>query len=46
MEDVLSKMLRTAPHGAANNVFVIGKNLKKGGFYNELASLNDLDEKW
>jgi uncharacterized protein (DUF1501 family) len=30
-------------HGAANNVFVIGKNLKKGGFYNNLASLSDLD---
>lgn len=30
-------------HGAANNVFVIGKNLKKAGFYNNLASLSDLD---
>ena len=30
-------------HGAANNVFVIGKNLKKAGFYNNLASLRDLD---
>jgi len=30
-------------HGAANNVFVIGKDLKKGGFYNNLASLSDLD---
>lgn len=30
-------------HGAANNVFVIGKNLKKAGFYNDLASLSDLD---
>lgn len=30
-------------HGAANNVFVIGKNLKKAGFYNGLASLSDLD---
>ncbi len=30
-------------HGAANNVFVIGKNLKKPGFYNDLASLSDLD---
>jgi uncharacterized protein (DUF1501 family) len=30
-------------HGAANNVFVIGKNLKKSGFYNDLASLSDLD---
>ncbi|WP_299121749.1 DUF1501 domain-containing protein [uncultured Winogradskyella sp.] len=31
-------------HGAANNVFVIGKNLKKAGFYNNLGSLNDLDD--
>lgn len=31
-------------HGAANNVFVIGKNLKKAGFYNKLASLSDLDD--
>jgi uncharacterized protein (DUF1501 family) len=30
-------------HGAANNVFIIGKNLKKAGLYNDLASLNDLD---
>ena len=30
-------------HGAASNVFVIGKNLKKAGFYNDLASLSDLD---
>ena len=30
-------------HGAANNVFIIGKNLKKAGFYNTLASLTDLD---
>lgn len=30
-------------HGAANNVFVIGKNLKKQGLYNDLASLSDLD---
>ncbi|MBU2928148.1 DUF1501 domain-containing protein [Winogradskyella psychrotolerans] len=30
-------------HGSANNVFVIGKNLKKAGFYNSLASLSDLD---
>lgn len=30
-------------HGAANNVFIIGKQLKKAGFYNDLASLNDLD---
>lgn len=31
-------------HGSANNVFVIGKNLKKAGFYNNLASLSDLDD--
>ena len=31
-------------HGAANNVFVMGKNLKKAGFYNKLASLSDLDD--
>lgn len=30
-------------HGSANNVFVIGKNLKRSGFYNDLASLSDLD---
>ena len=30
-------------HGSANNVFVMGKNLKKAGFYNGLASLSDLD---
>lgn len=30
-------------HGAANNVFVIGKNLKKQGLYNELPNLGDLD---
>lgn len=30
-------------HGAANNVFVMGKNINKGGFYNDLANLNDLD---
>lgn len=30
-------------HGAANNVFVIGQNLKKQGLYNDLASLSDLD---
>lgn len=30
-------------HGSANNLFVIGKNLKKPGVYNDLASLNDLD---
>ena len=31
-------------HGAANNVFVIGKNLKKPGFYNEAPNLLDLDK--
>ena len=31
-------------HGSANNVFVMGKNLKKAGFYNNLASLSDLDD--
>ncbi|MFD1615975.1 DUF1501 domain-containing protein [Gelatiniphilus marinus] len=31
-------------HGTANNVFVIGENLKKQGFYNNMASLNDLDD--
>ena len=31
-------------HGAANNVFIIGANLKQAGFYNNLASLSDLDE--
>ena len=31
-------------HGTANNVFVIGKNLKKPGFYNELPDLADLDK--
>jgi uncharacterized protein (DUF1501 family) len=30
-------------HGAANNVFVISENLKTQGFYNKLASLEDLD---
>ncbi|NRD18791.1 DUF1501 domain-containing protein [Winogradskyella eckloniae] len=30
-------------HGAANNVFVIGKNLKHAGVYNSLASLSNLD---
>ena len=30
-------------HGAANNVFIIGHNLKRPGFYNPLASLSDLD---
>ncbi|MDY2586076.1 DUF1501 domain-containing protein [Winogradskyella aquimaris] len=31
-------------HGAANNVFIIGKNLKQSGFYNNLASLEQLDD--
>jgi len=31
-------------HGAANNVFIIGENLKTKGFYNSLDALNDLDE--
>lgn len=30
-------------HGAANNVFIVGKNLKKQGLYNELPNLGDLD---
>ncbi|WP_396635666.1 DUF1501 domain-containing protein [Maribacter sp. R77961] len=30
-------------HGAANNIFVIGKNLKKPGLYNEAPNLGDLD---
>ncbi|MFS4417410.1 DUF1501 domain-containing protein [Maribacter sp. 2307ULW6-5] len=30
-------------HGAANNVFVIGKDLKKPGFYNQAPDLTDLD---
>lgn len=30
-------------HGSANNLFIIGKNLKKPGVYNDLASLSDLD---
>ena len=30
-------------HGSANNVFVIGKNLKKKGFYNEAPDLSNLD---
>ena len=30
-------------HGTANNVFIIGKNLKKQGFYNEMADLANLD---
>jgi len=31
-------------HGAANNIFVIGENLKRAGFYNQLANLKDLDD--
>ena len=34
---------RGTDHGAANNVFVIGKNLKKPGFYNESPDLVNLD---
>lgn len=30
-------------HGAANNVFLIGKNLKASGFYNEMPNLSNLD---
>lgn len=30
-------------HGAASNVFIIGNQLKQQGFYNDLASLSDLD---
>ncbi|MEM9678942.1 MAG: DUF1501 domain-containing protein [Bacteroidota bacterium] len=31
-------------HGSANNVFVIGKDLRTPGIYNSLASLEDLDD--
>ncbi|SEP86959.1 Uncharacterized conserved protein, DUF1501 family [Hyunsoonleella jejuensis] len=31
-------------HGTANNVFVIGENLKKQGFYNDMANLSNLDD--
>lgn len=31
-------------HGAANNVFIIGKNLNKKGFYNEAPDLSQLDD--
>lgn len=31
-------------HGKANNLFIIGKNLKKPGIYNEAADLNNLDD--
>ena len=30
-------------HGTSNNVFVIGKNIKKQGLYNSLPNLADLD---
>lgn len=30
-------------HGTANNVFIIGNQLKKQGLYNQMASLSDLD---
>ena len=30
-------------HGTANNVFIIGDQLKKQGLYNNMASLSDLD---
>ena len=31
-------------HGAANNVFIMGENLKKKGFYNEAPNLSQLDK--
>ena len=31
-------------HGTANNVFIIGKNLKKQGVYNDMPDLANLDE--
>jgi len=31
-------------HGAASNLFIIGNQLQKPGFYNELASLSNLDD--
>ena len=31
-------------HGTANNVFIIGDNLKKQGVFNNTASLSDLDD--
>ena len=31
-------------HGAANNVFIIGDQLKRQGLYNDLATLQDLDD--
>ena len=30
-------------HGAANNIFLIGENLKKKGFYNDAPNLLNLD---
>ncbi len=30
-------------HGSANNVFIVGENLKRQGFYNDMASLSNLD---
>ncbi|TCI92302.1 DUF1501 domain-containing protein [Tenacibaculum sp. M341] len=34
---------RGTDHGTANNVFIIGKNLKKAGLYNPLPNLQNLD---
>ncbi len=34
---------RGTDHGTANNVFIIGKNLKKAGLYNPLPDLQNLD---
>ncbi|MEC3906046.1 DUF1501 domain-containing protein [Tamlana sp. 2201CG12-4] len=31
-------------HGTANNVFIIGEQLKKQGLYNKMANLSDLDD--
>lgn len=31
-------------HGTANNVFIIGENLKRKGFYNKEANLSNLDD--
>jgi len=31
-------------HGTANNVFIIGNQIKAPGFYNDLASLSNLDD--
>lgn len=31
-------------HGTANNVFVIGKNLRRSGFYNDMPDLSNLDK--